>query len=50
LAAQFVIGGVAETLTAALVGAITVDREHLIDLLNDLLFASLRGVRAVRTG
>ncbi len=54
LAAQFVIGGVGETLTAVLVGAITVDREHLIDMLNDLLFASLRAVRAtagaVRTG
>lgn len=54
LAAQFVIGGVAETLTAVLVGAIAVDREHLIDMLNDLLFAALRGVRAqagaVRTG
>lgn len=54
LAAQFVIGGVAETLTAVLVGAITVDRDHLIDMLNDLLFAALRGVRAtagpVRTG
>ena len=46
LAAQFVIGGVAETLTAVLVGAITVDREHLIDMLNDLLFAALRGIRA----
>lgn len=54
LAAQFVIGGVAETLTAVLVGAIGVDREHLIDRLNDMLFASLRGIRAnasaVRTG
>lgn len=54
LAAQFVIGGVGETLTAVLVGAITVDRDHLIDMLNDLLFAALRGVRttagAVRTG
>jgi len=54
LAAQFVIGGVGETLTAVLVGAIAVDREHLIDMLNDLLFASLRAVRAtaeaVRTG
>jgi AcrR family transcriptional regulator len=54
LAAQFVIGGVAETLTAVLVGAITIDREHLIDMLNELLFASLRAVRAtagaVRTG
>ncbi|GCA99333.1 MULTISPECIES: TetR/AcrR family transcriptional regulator [Mycobacteriaceae] len=54
LAAQFVIGGVGETLTAVLVGAITVDRDDLIDMLNDLLFAALRGVRttagAVRTG
>ena len=54
LAAQFVIGGVGETLTAVLVGAITVEREYLIDMLNDLLFASLRAVRttsgAVRTG
>ena len=54
LAAQFVIGGVGETLTAVLVGAITVDREQLIDMLNDLLFAALRAVRAtagaVRTG
>ena len=54
LAAQFVIGGVGETLTAVLVGAITVDRDELIDMLNDLLFAALRGVRttagAVRTG
>ncbi|MUL46002.1 TetR/AcrR family transcriptional regulator [Mycobacterium sp. CBMA293] len=46
LAAQFVIGGVSEAMTAVLVGAITVDREHLIDMLNDLLFAALRGVRA----
>ncbi|MDR3664788.1 MAG: TetR/AcrR family transcriptional regulator [Mycobacterium sp.] len=45
LAAQFVIGGVAEALTAALIGAIVVDREQLIDKLNDLLFASLRGIR-----
>ncbi len=54
LAAQFVIGGVAETLTAVLVGEITDNREHLIDMLNDLLFASLRAVRtpadAIRTG
>ena len=54
LAAQFVIGGVGETLTAVLVGAISVEREYLIDMLNDLLFAALRGVRAtagaVRTG
>lgn len=45
LAAQFVIGGVAETLTAVLAGHISIDREHLIDKLNDLLFASLRGIR-----
>ena len=54
LAAQFVIGGVGETLTAVLLGAIKVDREHLIDMLNELLFASLRAVRppadAIRTG
>lgn len=45
LAAQFVIGGVAETLTATLAGAITTEREHLLDKLNDLLFAALRAIR-----
>ena len=46
LAAQFVTGGVAEAMTAALTGTIVVDREQLIDKLNDLVFASLRGFRA----
>jgi len=46
---QFVIGGVGEALTAALLGEIATDRDHLIDRLTALLFVALNEHSAHRS-